>query len=312
MNKKLLLLTATLMTLMAVTSAGATSTVPCVYYNHGFKEGVWPYYTGNLSACVANSCGTTEGTQTLTCTKQARLGDCGINANGCTKQGTTTQPCTATLIPCPPVVVPVDCSWHWSGCSATCGAGVQTPIVDTPASNGGTECVLTEQACNLGDCPVIPPAVDCPTACGLEASQVADGLGGLKDCAATDACVAEQACPTTCGLSASDVPNGSGGTNHCEATDACSITLPDSGNATTTVATTTIATTSPSGSNSYSGQYAPGYGPNANSDSNIIPLMQKEVNLLQQIIDVVKQLIARKLTQSTSYIWQISTGVLGK
>ena len=139
--------------------------------------------------------GTAQASALPTCSNVACTTSCGY-AGGTVTNGAydlinhspwlvcKTKTCPATL-PCP-----VNCVEHLSECSATCGAGVQTPIVDTPDSNGGTECVLTEQACNLGDCPVIPVAVDCPTACGLEASQVADGLGGLKDCAATVACVA--------------------------------------------------------------------------------------------------------------------------
>jgi hypothetical protein len=95
-----------------------------------------------------------------------------------------TKACAATA-PCP-----VDCVEHLSDCSATCGGGIQTPVIDTPAANGGAACVLTEQACNIEACPIIPPAVDCPTACGNAESTVADGQGGLKTCEATEACAA--------------------------------------------------------------------------------------------------------------------------
>lgn len=61
----------------------------------------------------------------------------------------------------------------------------------------------------------------CPTACGSESSEVADGHGGTKVCEATPACTEEGTCPTRCGQEASEVADGQGGTKMCEATPAC-------------------------------------------------------------------------------------------
>jgi hypothetical protein len=47
--------------------------------------------------------------------------------------------------------LPVDCEWHWSDCSVSCGGGIQTVVVDIPASNGGKECPTEAQKCNTDD-----------------------------------------------------------------------------------------------------------------------------------------------------------------
>jgi len=56
------------------------------------------------------------------------------------------------VIACPS---PIDCVWHWSECSEQCGGGIQTVIVDTPASNGGQECPTNTQSCNTQACSTI-------------------------------------------------------------------------------------------------------------------------------------------------------------
>jgi hypothetical protein len=87
-------------------------------------------------------------------------------------------------------------------------------------------------------------------------------------------------------LPQSEVSDGHGGLKLCEATLACPVPSPEP----------TV-----SQSHGMSGDYAPGYGPNA----DVTGLMQQEVDLLKKIIEVMKQLLAKH----TNYIWQISTGV---
>ena len=70
---------------------------------------------------------------------------------------------------CPVTPPVVDCSvsdWEeWGDCSATCGGGEQTRkrTIVTPASGGGTctDTLLETQVCNVQECPVTPPVVDC-------------------------------------------------------------------------------------------------------------------------------------------------------
>lgn len=82
------------------------------------------------------------------------------------------------------VIPPVDCVYHWSDCDKTCGCGTQTLIIDTPAEYGGVACPIeTSKPCNEWAC-----EGKCPTACGLLASEVPDGLGGVKQCPATAVC----------------------------------------------------------------------------------------------------------------------------
>lgn len=57
--------------------------------------------------------------------------------------------CPATNA-CP---LPVDCAYHYSDCSATCGEGTKNLIIDTPASNGGIACP-TETTISCGELPI--------------------------------------------------------------------------------------------------------------------------------------------------------------
>ena len=62
---------------------------------------------------------------------------------------TTTTTSTTTKSP------PVDCKWsEWEMCSASCGSGMETRVVEQPALNGGTECLgnATRQ-CKTDPCP---------------------------------------------------------------------------------------------------------------------------------------------------------------
>ena len=132
------------------------------------------------------------------CSKEDCPTKCGLSAsyvyNGWNFLHVCTMKYCAATKACPPA--PVDCVEHLGSCSATCGDGVQTVIIDTPAANGGKSCSLTEQTCNLGACVVYPPKEDCPTACGVATSTVPDGLGGNTECAATEACVVIEPEPT--------------------------------------------------------------------------------------------------------------------
>jgi LPXTG-site transpeptidase (sortase) family protein len=66
---------------------------------------------------------------------------------------------------------PVDCVWHWSNCSATCGGGIKTIVVDTPAQFGGKSCPSESESCNTDSCPpepsispeITPEVSDSPT-----------------------------------------------------------------------------------------------------------------------------------------------------
>ncbi|MFC1625254.1 hypothetical protein ACFL15_02690, partial [Patescibacteria group bacterium] len=67
-------------------------------------------------------------------TTDACSDECGLDPHeipdGC--GGTVSCPETD---PCP-----IDCEWHWSECSVTCGGGIKTVIIDVEAQYGGAEC----------------------------------------------------------------------------------------------------------------------------------------------------------------------------
>lgn len=71
----------------------------------------------------------------------------GVNANGVAQCGARSQPSSC----------PINCVGGWSGCSASCGGGIQTYQVITPAQNGGAACTTpaigSTQACNTQACP---------------------------------------------------------------------------------------------------------------------------------------------------------------
>jgi len=69
---------------------------------------------------------------------------------------------------------------------------------------------------------IVPAEGMCPTACGYEGGQVADGDGGLKNCPATVACPGEEQCPTECGYMGGTVADGRGGEKTCLPTNSCS------------------------------------------------------------------------------------------
>jgi hypothetical protein len=77
---------------------------------------------------------------------------------------------------------------EWSECSAVCGGGTQSRSYiqalycgnDLPHSSSD----LT-RSCNIQAC---EEAGQCPTECGLPASTVPDGKGGVIECLATDPC----------------------------------------------------------------------------------------------------------------------------
>jgi hypothetical protein len=185
----------------------------------GYQGGSVPNGSGGIVACTATSpcpidggwtdwstCSATcgGGTQTRTCTNPApQFGgaNCAGNSSqscnswacagtcptNCGFQGGTVPngfggsvACTATS-PCP-----IDGGWtDWSTCSATCGGGTQTRTCTNPAPQfGGANCIGdTSQSCNTQAC-----AGNCPTSCGLPESQVPNGQGGIKSCAATTPC----------------------------------------------------------------------------------------------------------------------------
>jgi hypothetical protein len=77
---------------------------------------------------------------------------------------------------------------EWGQCSAVCGEGTQNRTY-TQALYCGQDLSHSPsdltQSCNLQTC---EQAGQCPTACGLDASTVPDGQGGVIECPATDSC----------------------------------------------------------------------------------------------------------------------------
>gem|GEM_PF-6335867 len=67
------------------------------------------------------------------------------------------------------VLPKVDCKWHWSDCSVTCGGGTKNVVVDTPAQNGGKACPTDSELCNTQSCPINggwSDWGDCSVTCG--------------------------------------------------------------------------------------------------------------------------------------------------
>lgn len=79
-------------------------------------------------------------------------------------------------------------------------------------------------SCNNAEVVTCPAEGTCPTNCGYEGGEVADGEGGYKVCPAIAACPAEGTCPTNCGYEGGDeVADGEGGYKTCPATEACPV-----------------------------------------------------------------------------------------
>lgn len=95
---------------------------------------------------------------------------CSLPCGGGTQTRTrtvTTQP-TFSGAACPPLMeqqncntqgCPVNCVGSWAGCSVTCGEGVDTYRITTPAANGGMAC--TEQDGATRKCVQPPCGIDC-------------------------------------------------------------------------------------------------------------------------------------------------------
>jgi hypothetical protein len=119
-----------------------------------------------FSACSL-PCGGGIQTKTRTVTKQPTF-------NGATcpplseEQNCNTQGC------------PVNCVGSWAGCSVTCGEGVDTFRITTPAANGGKAC--TENNGATKTCVQPPCGVDCVGDWVKNAKTNADGWGA---CSAT-------------------------------------------------------------------------------------------------------------------------------
>jgi hypothetical protein len=97
-------------------------------------------------------------------------GTCSAPCNGGTQTRTRTiktQPTYNGLAcgpstdpqPCNQQECPVDCVGSWVGCNVTCGTGLDTYEITTPAKNGGKECDTVGKATKA--CVLAPCGVDC-------------------------------------------------------------------------------------------------------------------------------------------------------
>jgi prepilin-type N-terminal cleavage/methylation domain-containing protein len=97
---------------------------------------------GSWGACSL-TCGT--GEQTFVITSPATNGGAACAfSNGATRS-CNTQACVAN----------VNCSGSWGACSKTCGGGMQTFSITTPAEGNGAQCSTSHgaaQACNTNNC----------------------------------------------------------------------------------------------------------------------------------------------------------------
>ncbi len=105
--------------------------------------------------------------------------------------------CSVKSCQAPPACL-VDGGWgEWSDYSSCdqidCGTvctKTRTRFCDSPyPSNGGANCVGDASETTTENNPSCDIEGTCPTACGNATSTVSDGLGGTKDCQATEACV---------------------------------------------------------------------------------------------------------------------------
>jgi hypothetical protein len=99
----------------------------------------------DFSACSL-PCGGGTQTRTRTVTKQP------------TFRGAACPPLTETQN-CNTQGCPVDCVGSWAGCSVTCGEGIDTYRITTPAANGGKACTESDGATRK--CVQPPCGVDC-------------------------------------------------------------------------------------------------------------------------------------------------------
>jgi len=108
-----------------------------------------------------------------------------------TRTRTVTKQPTFSGAACPPLTeqqncntqgCPVNCVGSWAGCSVTCGEGVDTYRITTPAANGGRACPESDGATRT--CVQPPCGVDCVGDWIKNTSTDANGWG---------------ACSTTCG-----------------------------------------------------------------------------------------------------------------
>ena len=151
--------------------------------------------SGNGTACPVleetSSCNNQECPVDCEVSGWSEFSACSLPCGG----GTQTRTRTVTKKPtfngatCPPLTeqqncntqgCPVNCVGSWAGCSVTCGEGVDTFKITTPAANGGTACTENDGATRK--CVQPPCGVDCVGDWVKGTTTDADGWGA---CSAT-------------------------------------------------------------------------------------------------------------------------------
>ncbi|MHC1716829.1 MAG: hypothetical protein AB9915_03035 [Candidatus Dojkabacteria bacterium] len=85
-----------------------------------------------------------------------------------------------------------------------------------------------EESCDNAEVYTCPVEGTCPTQCGYPGGdEIDDGEGGKITCPATEACSVEVECTTTCGYAGGEVADGKGGYKVCPATAACPVVEED-------------------------------------------------------------------------------------